>query len=58
MRCGFLVRIFMKYLVRLDFSLNGSALHQGLAPLMNDLQGVVDSHDLSDEILLIAEKVG
>jgi 2-polyprenyl-3-methyl-5-hydroxy-6-metoxy-1,4-benzoquinol methylase len=37
--------------------LNGSALHQGLAPLMNDLQGVVDNHDLSDEILLIAEKV-
>jgi len=36
--------------------LSGSALHQKLAPLMNELQGVVDSHNLSDEILLVAEK--
>lgn len=34
----------------------GSALHRELIPLLNDLQHVVDSHNLSDEILVVAEK--
>ena len=38
-------------------ALEGSLLHQKLTPLMNDLQGVIDSHGLGDEILVIARKV-
>lgn len=37
--------------------LSGSVLHQGLAPLMNELQAVVDQHDLSDEMLVVAKKI-
>jgi 2-polyprenyl-3-methyl-5-hydroxy-6-metoxy-1,4-benzoquinol methylase/ferredoxin-like protein FixX len=37
--------------------LNGSALHHALAPLLNDFQKVIDEHGLSDEVLVIAEKV-
>lgn len=38
-------------------SLNGSALHKAIAPLMNDFQHVIDESGLSDEILVVAEKV-
>lgn len=37
--------------------LNDSALHLALAPLVNDLQKVIDEHGLSDEMLIVAEKI-
>lgn len=41
----------------LNKSLNGSALHHALAPLVNDFQKVIDEHGLSDEFLIVAEKI-
>lgn len=40
-----------------NMGLNGSALHHALAPLLNDFQKVIDEHGLSDEILIVAEKI-
>jgi hypothetical protein len=37
--------------------LNDSALDHALAPLVNDLQNVIDEHSLSDEMLIVAEKI-
>ncbi len=37
--------------------LNDSALHHALAPLVNDFQKVIDEHGLSDEVLIVAEKI-
>ena len=37
--------------------LNGSKLHKVLAPLVNDFQKVIDDHGLSDEVLIVAEKI-
>jgi hypothetical protein len=38
-------------------NLNGSSLHRAIAPLINDLQHVIDKSELSDEILVVAEKI-
>ena len=37
--------------------LNGSELHNALTPLVNDFQKVIDDHELSDEVLIVAEKL-
>ncbi len=38
-------------------ALNDSTLHGALAPLFNDFQKVIDDHGLSDEMLIVAEKM-
>ncbi|MBE8233257.1 MAG: methyltransferase domain-containing protein [Endozoicomonadaceae bacterium] len=40
-----------------DTRLNDSVLHNAVTPLFNDFQKVIDNHGLSDEILIVAEKV-
>lgn len=37
-------------------NLHGSALQAAIAPLVDDFQKVVDEHQLSDEVLIVAEK--
>lgn len=37
--------------------LNQSKLLSALSPLMNDLQAVIDQHNFSDEMLLVAERI-
>jgi 2-polyprenyl-3-methyl-5-hydroxy-6-metoxy-1,4-benzoquinol methylase len=37
--------------------LDGSALYHARAPLLNDFQKVIDEHDLSDEMLIVMEKI-
>jgi hypothetical protein len=38
-------------------NLEGSALHESLSSLMSDFQKVIDDHGLSDEVLVVAEKI-
>ncbi|MBY3180230.1 class I SAM-dependent methyltransferase [Rhizobium laguerreae] len=38
-------------------ALNQSKLLSALSPMMSDLQAVIDNHDMSDEVLLVAERV-
>ena len=38
-------------------ALNQSKLLSALSPMMSELQAVIDSHDLSDEVLVVAERV-
>lgn len=38
-------------------ALNQSRLLEALSPMISDLQAVIDNHDLSDEVLLVAERV-
>ncbi|QIG75018.1 methyltransferase protein [Rhizobium phage RHph_I3_18] len=38
-------------------ALNQSKLLSALSPMMSELQAVIDNHDLSDEVLVVAERV-
>lgn len=38
-------------------ALNQSKLLSALSPMMSELQAVIDNHDLSDEVLVVAERI-
>lgn len=38
-------------------ALNQSKLLSALSPMISDLQAVIDNHDLSDEVLVVAERI-